>query len=152
VIVEAADRMLRDENTFFTFAYSLRDVEHPWDYDPLEKKHWPRRHYTEQKLHGDDTPHDVKIVWEINRFVDLPTLAEAAYLTRDERYAKEIEWRMLSWAEENPFAHSINWASALEIGIRIISWSASLRLLQLAGFSVHDNERIRRLIYEQLRY
>lgn len=151
-IIASADRMLADENRFFSFPYHLKGVERPWEYDPLEKKHWPRRHYTEQKLHGPDTPRDVKIVWEINRFVDLPTLAEAAYLTRDEKYAREVSRRVLSWIEENPFAGTINWASALEIAIRLLSWTASLEILRIAGFDVYSNDAVRRSIYEQARY
>ncbi|HET6512147.1 MAG TPA: hypothetical protein VFH43_08145, partial [Candidatus Kapabacteria bacterium] len=92
-IIRKADSMLRDENEYFTFPYRLRGVPRPWNYDPYEKLYWPRDHYTEQKLHSEDTPQDVKIVWEINRFKDLPTLAQAAYLTRDAKYADEIEYR-----------------------------------------------------------
>jgi hypothetical protein len=151
-ILAEAERMLADDNRYFTYPYQLREIDRAWEYDPLEKKYWPRRHYTEQQLHADDTPQDVKIVWEINRFVDLPTLGQAAFIARDERFAAEAEWRILSWIEENPFANSINWASALEIAIRLISWSVTLRILEAAGFVVHNNPRIRRSIYEQLRY
>jgi hypothetical protein len=151
-ILQKADAMLRDENRFFTFSYKTRDVERPWEFDPIEKKYWPTRHYTERHLHGPDTPRDVKIIWEINRFKDLPTLGQAAFLTRDEQYAIEAERRILSWIEENPFASTINWASALEISIRLLSWSATLFLLRSAGFNVCENKRIARSIYEQLKY
>lgn len=151
-IIAKADAMLRDENSYFTFPYKLRGIERPWNYDPFEQLYWPARHYTEQKLHAEDTPHDVKIVWEINRFKDLPTLAQAAYLTGDKRYADEVEWRLLSWIDDNPFIESINWASGLEIAIRLISWTASLLLLRAAGFDLSRNGRIARSIYEQAVY
>ncbi|HET6513436.1 MAG TPA: heparinase II/III family protein [Candidatus Kapabacteria bacterium] len=151
-IIRKADAMLRDENEYFTFPYRLRGVPRPWNYDPYEKLHWPQDHYTEQKLHSEDTPQDVKIVWEINRFKDLPTLAQAGYLTRDAKYAEEIEYRLLSWIEDNPFANSINWASGLELGIRLLSWTTSLELLRAAGFDVSTNPKIARSIYEQAAY
>jgi len=151
VVLERAEAMLRDENLFFTFPYQTR-LERPWEYDPFEQKHWPRRHYTEQKLHGPDTPRDVKIVWEINRFKDLTTLSQAALLTGDEKYAREAERRILSWIEENPFAGSINWASALEISIRLLSWTATLVLLRDSGFEVHSRASIARSVYEQAAY
>jgi hypothetical protein len=152
LILNAAEAMLRDENKFFSFQYKLRGLQRPWNYDPFEDLYWPSDHYTEQKLHSEDTPSDVKIVWEINRFKDLPTLAQAAYITGDKRYADEIEYRLLSWIGDNPFAHSINWASGLEIGIRLISWTSSILLLRSAGFDLSRDQRIARSIYEQAAY
>jgi hypothetical protein len=151
-IIDLADAMLRDENKFFTFDYQTKGVERPWDYDPIEKKYWPPRHYTEQHLHARDTPRDAKIVWEINRFKDLPTLGQAAIITKEKKYAEEVERRLLSWIEENPFAESINWASALEVSIRLLSWTSTLLLLKEAGFAVHQHAAIQRSVYEQARY
>ena len=150
--IERASAMLRDENYFFTFPYSTRDTQRPWEYDPLERKYWPRRHYTEQQLHAADTPSDAKIVWEINRFKDLPTLAQAAWLTKDKTYAGEIERRLLSWIEDNPFASTVNWASALEISIRLISWTTSMILLRESGLGIEDNSQIAQSIYKQASY
>ena len=141
-----------DETTFFSFSYPANGIERPWEFDPLENKYWPRRHYTEQRLHAPDTPRDVKIVWEINRFKDLPAIAQAALITHEKKYAEEIERRIISWIDENPFASTINWASALEISIRLISWTASLILLRDAGFAIHANQKIARSIFEQASY
>lgn len=149
-ILAQADAMLRDENIFFSFPYRTKRIDRPWEFDPIENKSWPRRHYTEHKLHDTDTPKDVKIVFEINRFKDLPILGQAALLTSDEKYAFEVERRMLSWIEDNPFALSVNWSSALEISIRLISWTATLLLLKKAGFNTADNPKIQRSIYEQV--
>lgn len=151
-VVRTAEAMLRDDNHYFSFPYHLRGVPRPWNYDPYEKLYWPADHYTEQKLHSDDTPTDVKIVWEINRFKDLPTLAQAASLTRDERFAEEIEYRILSWIDDNPFAHSINWASGLELAIRLLSWTASIEIVRSVGTDLSSNAKIARSIYEQTAY
>jgi Heparinase II/III-like protein/Heparinase II/III N-terminus len=151
-ILIRADAMLRDENIFFTFPYHTQGIDNPWEFDPIENKYWPRRHYTERKLHDHDTPRDVKIVFEINRFKDLLTLGQACLLTGDEKYAIEIERRLLSWIEDNPFALSVNWSSSLEISIRLISWTATLLLLKKTGFNICDNPRIQRSIYEQVCY
>ncbi|MDP4198398.1 MAG: heparinase II/III family protein [Bacteroidota bacterium] len=151
-IIERANNLLQDRNRIFSWDYSLRNVDRAWEYDPVEKKHWPRRHYTESHLHASDTPRDVKIVWEINRFVELPTLAQAALMTRDETFAAEAEKRMLSWIDENPFAQTINWASALEISIRLLSWTATLAILREAGFALDTNGTIARSIFHQAAY
>jgi|GEM_PF-2387384 len=155
-IVERAEAMLRDENIFFSFPYRLRAIERPWEYDPLEKKYWPRRHYSERELHAGDTPSDVKIVWEINRFKDLPALGQAAVLTGNAKYAEEAERRMISWIEGNPFASSINWASALEISIRLIAWTTTIALLNPPRPEGRGDLGVRpeiaRSIYEQVCY
>ncbi len=151
-IIEKADAMLRDENFFFTFPYKTKDINDPWNYDPFENKHWQKKHYDETRVHSADTPKDVKIVWEINRFKDLPVLAEATLITKDKKYADEVERRLLSWIECNPFGNSVNWSSPLELGIRIISWSVSLRLLSGAGFRVDENPAIQRSVYEHAAY
>lgn len=151
-ILHKADSMLRDENIFFTFPYRTRGIERPWEFDPIENKYWPRGHYTERNLPREDVPRDVKIVYEINRFVDLPILGQAALLTGNEIYASEIERRMISWLEDNPFASSVNWSSALEISIRLISWTTSLLLLDEAGFQTCKHAKLMRSIFEQASY
>lgn len=151
-IIERADEMLRDENYFFTFSHHLKGIPDPWNFDPLEKKYWQKKRYEETSVHSADSPRDVKIVWEINRFKYLPLLAEAAYITKDKKYAEEIEARILSWIEDNPFAGSINWSSPLEIAIRAISWTASLRILALAEFDISKNEQIARSIWQHAAY
>jgi hypothetical protein len=151
-IIERADEMLRDDNYVFTFLHSLKNISDPWNFDPLEKKYWPKKQYEETNVHSAESPKDVKIVWEINRFKYLPLLAEAAYITKDSKYITEIQWRILSWIEDNPFAGSINWSSPLEIAIRGISWAATLRILSLAGFNLAKNEAIAKSIWEHAAY
>src|SRR5690606_15656052 len=73
-ILAKADEMLSDRNYFFMFPYQLSGVESPWNYDPIEKKYWQKKRYEETSVHTVDSPRDVKIVWEINRFKDLPVL------------------------------------------------------------------------------
>ncbi len=151
-IIEKANNLLQNRNRIFSWKYELWSTDRTWEYDPVEKKHWPRRHYTESHLHTADTPRDVKIVWEVNRFVELPALGQAACITRDEAYAREVEKRLLSWIEQNPFANSINWASALEISIRLLSWTATLVMLREAGCALEKNPLIARSVFEQAAY
>ena len=151
-ILAKADAMLRDENCFFTFPYRFRRIDRPWEFDPMERKYWPRRRYSEQALHAEDTPQDVKIVWEINRFKDLPTLGQAAVLTNEKKYAEEAQERMRSWVHENPFAQTINWASSLEISIRLIAWTTTIALLKKAGLLTEVPHEIARSIFEQASY
>jgi hypothetical protein len=150
-VVDLARSLLNGHDTIFAWPVDL-NRERAWEYDPIEQKYWPRRHYTETHLHAADTPRDAKIVWEINRFAHLPAFGQAALLTADSAFEREAEARMLSWIEGNPFAETVNWASALEISIRLLSWTTTMLLLREASFEIHKNEKIRRSIHEQACY
>ena len=69
---------------------------------------------------------DVKYVWELNRHQFLPYLGFAYYITKDEKYAIEFKKLILDWIENNPPLLGINWASGLEISLRLISWIFTL--------------------------
>ncbi len=73
---------------------------------------------------------DHKVVWELNRHQHLTLLAQAYHLTGRGVYLDEAFRQLESWLEANPFLRGINWASALEVAFRAISWSW---LWQLAG-------------------
>ena len=65
---------------------------------------------------------DHKIVWELNRHQHLVTLAQAYLLEPGPQYLAEIAAQLASWREQNPFLRGMNWASALEVAFRALSW------------------------------
>jgi len=65
---------------------------------------------------------DHKFIWELNRHQHLVLLAQAYLLTGQPDYANEIFAQLETWFEQNPFQRGINWASALEVGFRALSW------------------------------
>jgi len=65
---------------------------------------------------------DHKIIWELNRHQHLVILAQAYLFTGDEANLAEIRAQLESWFAENPFHRGINWASALEVAFRALSW------------------------------
>jgi hypothetical protein len=65
---------------------------------------------------------DHKSVWELNRHQHLVVLAQAFLLTEDARYLTEIGQQLDSWNIQNPWLRGINWASALEVAFRTLSW------------------------------
>lgn len=83
---------------------------------------------------------DHKRIWELNRHQQLIVLAQAYSLTRNRRYLEEIRAQLESWIRANPFDRGINWASALEVAFRALSW---LWVLQLAGRDLPDGFRAR---------
>ena len=65
---------------------------------------------------------DHKVIWELNRHQHLVLLAQAFVITGREEFLEEIERQWRSWIEANPFQRGINWASALEVAFRALSW------------------------------
>jgi hypothetical protein len=66
---------------------------------------------------------DHKIVWELNRHQHLVALAQATLFADPEPFVAEIAAQLESWFEQNPFHRGINWASALEVAFRALSWA-----------------------------
>ncbi|MCX6632073.1 MAG: alginate lyase family protein, partial [Candidatus Solibacter sp.] len=66
---------------------------------------------------------DHKVIWELNRHQHLTLLAQAFLLTGRREYLDEAFRQIESWLDANPFLRGINWASALEVAFRAISWA-----------------------------
>ena len=72
----------------------------------------------------------MKPVWELNRHQYFVTLAQAYYLSGDRTYADELVSQWLDWIEQNPYRVGVNWASPLEIGLRLISWTLAFQFIE----------------------
>lgn len=83
---------------------------------------------------------DHKNIWELNRHQHLVVLAQAHLLTGEPLYVKEIRGQLESWWDQNPFLRGINWASALEVAFRALSW---LWIDHLIGPSLDRDLRLR---------
>jgi hypothetical protein len=92
-----------------------------------------RRDYKHEKTSGTayfrrvpyldfDAVGDHKWIWELNRHQYLVALAQAFLITSQPEYPREIERQIESWVAANPFVRGINWASALEVAFRALSW------------------------------
>jgi hypothetical protein len=66
---------------------------------------------------------DHKVVWELNRHQHLVLLAQAYLLSGRRAYLDEAFAQLSGWLDANPFLRGINWASALEVGFRALSWA-----------------------------
>ena len=65
---------------------------------------------------------DHKLIWELNRHQHLIVLGQAFRLTGRREYVDEIRLQLESWWMQNPWLRGINWASALEVAFRALSW------------------------------
>ncbi len=129
-LVARADRIV--SGRFDLLGHRDLDFGDPidWQLDPLLGRraplvHWSRLRYLDPSQVGDH-----KVVWELNRHQHFVTLGQAWALTGDERYAETLLGRMNRWMDANPPKRGMNWASALEVGFRAISWLVALRLVR----------------------
>lgn len=88
---------------------------------------------------------DHKVVWELNRHQHLVLLAQAWRLSRRQEFLREIEAQLESWWGANPYGYGINWASALEVAFRSLSW---IWIFHLAGGAI--SETVRRRLLDSL--
>jgi hypothetical protein len=91
---------------------------------------------------------DHKVIWELNRHQHLVLLAQALVLSGNQEYFHEILRQWESWVLDNPYQCGINWASALEVAFRALSW---IWVYHLAGHRMESGFR-RRFLNELYRH
>jgi hypothetical protein len=128
-LVSAADEVLAGR--WEVLGITRQDMVAPdWFLDPLSGRRAPQAEYCFSINHRDETvTGNVKQVWELSRHHHLTVLAGAYALTGDPRYAERAASHLQSWWQENPFLSGIHWTSGIELGIRLISWAWTRRLL-----------------------
>lgn len=139
-----ADALCAHRFRIFAYPEVEAGAEIPWRRDLVHGRetglqHWSRIPYLDFARAGDS-----KIVWEPNRHQHLVTLAQAYFLTGDERYAEEALAQIEHWMAANPCRRGINWASSLEVAFRAWSWLWVLHLL--AGSRALTGERLALLL------
>lgn len=120
-IVLEADRYLNHEWLFFGLE-NCREDKIDWHKDPASGISAPIGFGFDINHRDENLVGNIKYTWEKNRHHHLTILAEAFYITKDEKYAREVESQLKSWIEDNPYMMGVNWTHPLEQGIRLISW------------------------------
>jgi hypothetical protein len=90
---------------------------------------------------------DHKNIWELSRHQHLVVLAQAHLFTGRAAYRDEIGVELESWWEQNRFLKGINWASALEVAFRALSWLWTDHLIG-ASLPEHLRHRLWNSLYE----
>ncbi|MEO8464144.1 MAG: alginate lyase family protein [Gammaproteobacteria bacterium] len=129
IYLDAADRIL--QGRFALFALEAADLGFPpdWNKDPLTGVKAPLTfgktiNYRDQKVVGN-----IKYLWEVNRHLELVTLAQAWHLSGQRRYAEGCKTLLESWFAQCPYMLGVNWNSGLEVAIRLVNWSFAWHLL-----------------------
>jgi uncharacterized heparinase superfamily protein len=99
-----------------------------WHRDFKSGYRWPSVFYQDVQITRLDDGSDAKVPWELSRGHQLLTLARAAAIFRDERFAAALEEQLASWLDENPPGIGINWTTSMEVGIRAANlvWAVAI--------------------------
>jgi hypothetical protein len=157
-LTAAAEAILAGRYTCF----DLRECElgNPpqWNRDPLTQRSAGVRRASAIDYRDEREVGNIKYLWEFNRHLHLPLLAQAHALTGDPRYSQAIQAQIDSWIEQCPTGRGPNWVSPRELAIRLINWSLTWQLLggmRARLFAGADGEQFRgrwlRSIYQHAR-
>ena len=127
-LLESAAR-IADEHCWPLLGYGEKvfGEEVEWLRDPLSGVLWPLAYHADVQLARNDGS-DARVLWEINRFTHLVTLARAFAVTSDERFSTEVFAQLASWREQNPLGLGPNWACAMEVALRSMNLLATFAL------------------------
>ncbi len=94
----------------------------PWLDDFKTSRRYPLQYCRDIEYMELDQPTDVKVPWELSRCQHFAALGQAYWLMGDERYPGEFVAEVTDWIDQNPWAYSVNWACAMDVALRGISW------------------------------
>ncbi len=101
-----------------------------WFLDPATGRQAPSAAYCFTVPHRDEGRiGSVKHLWELSRLQHVTVLAAAFQQTGDPRYAERAVAHVRSWCLANPPLCGIHWVSGIELGLRLIAWAWTRRLL-----------------------
>lgn len=106
----------------FDHALDIGDRAPQWRTHPVSGRQTAVEHFSAIHYAGAHLGGDVKYIWELNRHAELLRMAQAYFLTDDERFAARTLALVEDWIDDNPPNQGVNWISALEIAFRAIAW------------------------------
>ncbi len=130
-LVEDAERIVAGDVRVFGRRHAVGWPPR-WRTDPVTGRDAGTPFYTALLHPSDERVGDYRAVWELNRHASLITLARAAFVTGERRYASACLEGARGYLEENPTARGINWTSGLELALRAIVWTGAWCFLEAA--------------------
>lgn len=152
-VVAAADTLL--EGSWTLLGVTRTDLADPdWFFDPVTGRRAPDTKLAFRVHHRDENETgNVKQVWELSRHHHLTVLATAYWLTHDERYAEAVADQLRSWWRANPFLTGVHWTSGIEVGVRLLAWTWTRRLLadwpKVGDLFEHDEDAVAQIGWHQ---
>lgn len=127
--VAAADRVLSGAFTVFALNDARLGFPPRWNTDPKTGTTAPLVFGKSLDYRDSRNVGDIKYLWELNRHLELVTLAQAWHLTGNERFAVGCRTLLDSWFAQCPYPFGVNWCASLEHAVRLANWSFAWHLL-----------------------
>jgi uncharacterized heparinase superfamily protein len=121
-IERSADAIMRHEFDLLGSGPRQLGTPLPWHTDFKTGRRWPDVYCGDIEYNELDRPSDVKVPWELSRCQHFTRLGQAYWLSGDERYAAEFVAEATDWIAANPLACGVNWACAMDVALRAVSW------------------------------
>jgi len=121
-VVRRADAVIRHQFDLLGSGPQQLGTPLPWHTDFKSGRQWPLAYCRDIEYNELDRPSDVKVPWELSRCQHFTILGQAYWFTGDERYAAEFVAETIDWIDANPFSLGINWACAMDVALRAVSW------------------------------
>lgn len=147
-IVAAADAAVGHQFDLLGSGVKMLGTPLPWLDDFKTGRHYPLQYCRDIEYMELDKPTDVKVPWELSRCQHFTALGQAYWLTGEERYAREYRAQIEDWVAANPFAYSVNWACAMDVALRAISWIWGFYFM--AGSDACNDPAFRRTLLRSL--
>jgi hypothetical protein len=128
-IVDSAERLLQGKWSIFTMQDVALGFPPPWNRDPRTGKVAPTRFGDSIDYRNATQVGDIKYLWELNRHQELVTLAQAYNVTGNGRFAQALRVLLESWFEQCPYPRGVQWASSLELAVRLVNWAVAWHLI-----------------------
>lgn len=136
-----ANKVLSGQLSIFTLKSYPKTPGIHWNRDPLTGTNAPLTFGKTLNYRDKAQVGDIKYLWEPNRHLHLVNIAQAYFVTGKSVYLQGIESHMNSWLEQCPYLRGANWASSLELGIRLINWSITWALIGGLDSPLFSSER-----------
>ncbi len=124
-----------------------------WHADDRTGYQWERTFYADLPLYNLAGETDIKYPWELSRHQFLCELSRNYLLNGCEDSATRARHLLIDWIESNPLYEGVNWTSALEVAMRVMSWTWTMAgMSQWKGWSQGDLDAISNSLTDHGRY
>lgn len=127
--IAAADRILGGVYDVFALEGAQLGFPPRWNVDPKTGREAPLIFGKTLDYRDAARVGDIKYLWEINRHLELVTLAQAWHLSGEIRFVQGSRVLLDSWFEQCPYPRGVNWCVSLEHAVRLVNWSCAWHLL-----------------------
>ena len=141
-ILDAAQRAMRHEVTLLGAEARLGE-QIAWHRDFKSGIEWPMEFNRRLNYHDFERPSDVKVPWELSRFQWWLPVAQAYLLTGEEPLASATRTLLDEWMRANPVGVGVNWACAMEIALRLVTWTWLFRAFEGSAAWADESFRVR---------